>query len=111
MSRWHLDPMSVLLLGFAAEALPILAVAAGPMRVIVAVLLTAVVPGYALLRPMALGDRVVVAVSAVAASLAITALASLALNYLAIWSWPACAGVLMAVTAGAVAVHARGAAR
>ena len=106
MRHWHLDRGSLLLLGFALAALPILGLAPGPIRVVVAVLLTAVVPGYALLRPMALGDAVVVAVTAVALSLATTALASLTLGYLAIWSWPACAGVLTAVTAGAVAAHA-----
>jgi hypothetical protein len=79
--------------------------------VLVAVLLAAVVPGYALLRPMALGDAVVVAVTAVALSLSTTALTSLALGYLAIWSWPACAGVLAAVTAVAVLAHATGAER
>lgn len=111
MTHQYLDRRSWQLLGFAVAALPILGWAPGPIRVVVAVLLTAVVPGYALLRPMALGDAVVVAVAAVALSLAITAMASLALGYLAIWSWPACAGVLAAVTAVAVMTHATGAER
>jgi hypothetical protein len=111
MMRWHLDRGCLLLLGFALAALPTLGWASGPIRVVVAVLLTTVVPGYALLRPLALGDAVVVAVGAVALSLATTTLASLALGYLAVWSWPACAGVLSAVTAAAVVAHATGAER
>jgi hypothetical protein len=108
VKRWRLDTGSWALLGFAAAAPAILGVASGPIRVVVAVLLTTVVPGYALLRPMALGDVGVVAVSAVAVSLAITTLTALVLGYLAVWSWPACAGVLTAVTAGGVAAQATG---
>ena len=105
MKYWNLHRGSLLLLGFALAALPILGLTSGPIRLVVALLLTTVVPGYAIVRPMALGDAVVVAVAAVALSLAITTLASLTLAYLTVWSWPACASVLIAVTAGAVAVH------
>src|SRR5947208_3655223 len=106
MRRGHLDRRSRLMLWFALAALPIPGLSGGPLRGVVAVLLAAFVPGYAVLRPMALRDVVVVAVGAVALSLAITTLVSLALDYLAIWSWPACAGVLAAVTIVAVAADA-----
>ena len=106
MKQWRFDIGSCVLLGFALAAPAIIGVAPGPIRVIVAVLLTTVVPGYALLRPMALGDVGVVAVSAVAVSLATTSLTALVLGYLAVWSWPACAGVLTGVTAGGVAAQA-----
>ena len=80
MRHWHPDRRSLQLLGFALAALPMLSWAPGPIRVLVAVLLTAVVPGYALLRPLALDDSVVVAVAAVALSLSTTALTSLTLG-------------------------------
>lgn len=100
MNGWRLDRESGLLLAFAAVAVPILAVAPGALRVVVAVLLVGVVPGYAVLRPLGLGDPAVVLVASVATSLAITTLISMALGYLMAWSWPSCAALLAAVTAG-----------
>ena len=78
--RWECDreplasrPEVVAVVGLRVASLPALGWAPGPIRVLVAVLLAAVVPGYALLRPIALGDAVVVAVAAVALSLSTTA--------------------------------------
>ena len=111
MNRWRLDHGSWLLLSFALVAVPALALAPGAVRVVVAVLLAGVVPGYAVVRPIGLRDPAIVVVSSVAASLAITALSSLALGYLMVWSWPSCAAVLAAITAGGAVAHGAGVGR
>lgn len=105
MNHWRLDYGSWLLLSFALTAVPLLVLAPGAVRVVVAVLLAGVVPGYAVVRPIGLHDAAVVVVSSIAASLAITTLVSLGLGYLAVWSWPSCASLLAAITAGGVVAH------
>jgi hypothetical protein len=88
-----------LLLTFAIVADPLLTVAPGPVRAVVALLLAGVVPGYAVVRLLHLHDAAVVAVASIATSLSITTLSSLVLGYLGVWSPPASAAVLAAVTA------------
>lgn len=112
MRRWRFDSTSLLLLGFALAAGPTIALAPAPVRVIVALLLIGVVPGYSIVRPMRLGDPSqamppVIALSAIASSLSITALVSTTLMYATVWSWPLCAVVLAVVTTAGVLVETR----
>jgi|EndMetStandDraft_8_1072994.scaffolds.fasta_scaffold373146_2 hypothetical protein len=67
-------------------------------RLAAALLVTAVLPGTVLVRPLAIPDRALAAVLAIATSLAITTLVSTALMYMGYWSWPACAAGIAAVT-------------
>jgi uncharacterized membrane protein len=100
---FNLNRVSWLLLGFAVAAVPTIAIAPGAIRVVVAALLVCVAPGYAIVRMLGLPDAAVVAVSSVAASLAVTTLVSMILGYLSVWSWAGCAACLAAIT-GATAL-------
>jgi uncharacterized membrane protein len=107
MRTWRFDSTSLLLLEFAVLAGPTLAMAPSPVRVMVAVLLVGVVPGYAIVRPLRLEAHDITMLLAVACSLSITVLVSTALIYATIWSWPLCAVVLALVTAAGVLLDAR----
>jgi uncharacterized membrane protein len=107
MRTWRLDSTALLLLEFAVVTGPTLALAPAPVRVIVAVLLFGVVPGYAVVRPLRLQANDVTALLSVACSLSLTVLVSIALIYATIWSWPLCAVVLAMVTVGGVLLNAR----
>ncbi len=107
MRTWRFDATALLLLEFAVLAGPTLALAPAPLRVIVAVLLFGVVPGFAVVRPLRLPANDVSALLSIACSLSITVLVSIALIYATIWSWPMCAVVLALVTAAGVLLDAR----
>jgi hypothetical protein len=93
--------------GISGVAIPML-LAAGmpqPLRAVAAFALVGFLPGFAMVRLMGFGDRVVLLVVAVAVSLALTATVSTVLLYLTAWSWVRCIYVLGAVTLVASAVR------
>jgi hypothetical protein len=107
MRPWRFDSTALLLLEFAVLAGPTVAIAPGPVRVAVTVLLIGVVPGYSVVRPLRLDARDVAALLAVACSLSITALVSITLMYATVFSWQLCTAVLALVIAIGVLLDAR----
>jgi uncharacterized membrane protein len=84
-------------------------VAAGwhsPVRVVLAILMLVVVPGEALAMALAIRDSMEELVIAVGGSLALSALVSVTLLYLHVWTLALATGILIAVSAGGIAVAA-----
>ena len=98
----RLDLTASVLLAFAITVIPALALSPAPVRAPIAVVLIGLAPGLSIVRRIIPGRSMLAMLASIAASLAITTLVSLGLLYLRMWSWPACAGVLVLVIHGAV---------
>ena len=83
-----------------AVSVLLVVLAPGTARLAAALLVSCVVPGAVLVRPLGIPDRALAAALVVASSLAVTTLVSTALMYAGHWSWPACAGGVAVVTLG-----------
>jgi uncharacterized membrane protein len=84
-------------------------VAAGwhsPVRVVLAILMLMVVPGETIAMALAVRDSMEELVIAVGGSLSLSALVSVTLLYLQAWTLALATGILIAVSAGAIAVAA-----
>lgn len=97
------------LVGAAGALLPLLIIVGlpQPAQAVLAVALLALVPGYAIIRLMPLGEALLTVLVSVAVSLGLATAVSTALLYLSVWSWQACAIVLGMVTLGACAGRLR----
>lgn len=86
--------------GAAAVAVLVSGEAASVGRVAVALALTCLAPGAIAVRAIGITDRTQALALAIALSLAVTTVIATALMYAGLWSWPACAVLVTAATAG-----------
>lgn len=97
------------LVGAAGALLPLLILIGlpQPAQAVLAIALLALVPGYAIIRLVPLGELSLTLLVSVALSLGLATVVSTVLLYLSVWSWQGCAIVLGIVTLGASAVRFR----